>query len=296
MFIRWPFTTLQNMNLNWLLQQMKTLIEKVNAFGNKITVGSVETLPAGQAASVTISGDLDEGLTFNFEIPRGNTGATGATGEKGEKGDPGHGIVYHAVCTTGASVTAKTAVSDSEDITALSEGDVIAVRFSDGNIAYSPTLQIDTTEAYPLMGWKDTSGNIEGAPLIDRNVTVLLRFDGTQFKILGAPAAAAVTDGVPKSGLLSALQASRLNFGYQEIPANTTTAVQISLTKNGAQPFVNVSAWAMTALTYELLTPGTDYEASMNIMATGNTTLTFRLLTARDYPVYVVVTGNAAVH
>lgn len=89
MFIRWPFTSLQNMNLNWLLQQMKTLIEKVNAFGNKITVGSVETLPAGQAASVTISGDLDEGLTFNFEIPRGNTGATGPQGETGPAGPTG---------------------------------------------------------------------------------------------------------------------------------------------------------------------------------------------------------------
>jgi len=89
MFIKWPFTMLQSMNLNWLLEQMKTLIEKVNAFGDKVTVGSVETLPAGSAASVTVSGDLDEGLTFNFEIPRGNTGATGPTGPQGPQGATG---------------------------------------------------------------------------------------------------------------------------------------------------------------------------------------------------------------
>lgn len=289
----YPWSNAHELNLNWLLEQMKSLVEKVNSYGNKVSASSVETLPAGEPASVAISGDLDTGLTFEFSIPRGNTGATGP---QGPQGVPGQGIIYHAVCTTNSSLAAKTAVSDNEDISALTAGDVIAVRFSEGNINYSPTLQIDTAEAHPIMGFKDTSGDIEGAPLIDRNVTVLLRFDGTQFKILSGPAAAAVTDGVPKSGYLSALQASRLNFGYQEIPANTTRAVNISLTKNGTQPFVNVCAWAMTALTYELLRPGTDYEASMNIMASGNTTLTFRLLSARSYPVYVVVTGNAAVH
>lgn len=89
MIIKWPFTTLQNMNLNWLLEQMKQLIEKVNAFGDRVSVGSVETLPAGSAASVTVSGDLDEGLTFSFEIPRGDRGATGATGPQGPQGATG---------------------------------------------------------------------------------------------------------------------------------------------------------------------------------------------------------------
>lgn len=290
--IRWPWTNLHEMNLDWILQKMKELEEKITGYAKNVTASAVTGAP-GSAAAATVTGDLEEGVNFTFTIPRG---ATGATGPQGPQGVPGQGVIYHAVCTSNSSLAAKTAVSDNENISALTAGDVIAVRFSEGNINYSPTLQIDTADAYPIMGFKDTSGDIEGAPLIDRNVTVLLRFDGTQFKILSGPAATAVTDGVPKSGYLSALQASRLNFGYQEIPANTTRAVNISLTKNGTQPFVNVCAWAMTALTYELLRPGTDYEASMNIMASGNTTLTFRLLTARDYPVYVVVTGNAAVH
>lgn len=289
--IKWPWTNLHELNLDWIIQKMKELEEKVTGYAKNVTASAVTGAP-GSAAAATVTGDLEEGVNFTFTIPRG---ATGATGAKGDKGDPGQGIVYYATCTTGSSVEVKDAVSDGDEIF-LNVGDVVAVKFSEGNIHYSPSLHVDDNGTYPIYGWKNTSGDVEGSPLIDRNVTVLFRYDGFAFNIIGGPVSAAVTDGVPKSGLLSALQASRLNFGYQEIPANTTTAVHISLTKNGAQPFVNVCAWAMTARTYELLKPGTDYEASMNIMATGSTTLTFRLLSSRDYPVYVVVTGNAAVH
>ena len=89
MIIKWPWTNLHELNLDWIIQKMKELIDRVDAFGDKITVGSVETLPAGQAASVVIRGGLDEGLTFDFEIPRGNTGAVGPQGPQGETGATG---------------------------------------------------------------------------------------------------------------------------------------------------------------------------------------------------------------
>lgn len=87
--IRWPWSNLHEMNLNWIIQKMKELIERVDAFGDRISVGSVETLPAGQAASVTVTGGLDDGLQFDFQIPRGNTGATGPQGPQGETGATG---------------------------------------------------------------------------------------------------------------------------------------------------------------------------------------------------------------
>lgn len=87
--IRWPWTNLHELNLDWIVSKMKELIERVDAFGDRISVGSVETLPAGQAASVSIIGNLDEGLTFDFQIPRGNTGATGPQGPQGETGATG---------------------------------------------------------------------------------------------------------------------------------------------------------------------------------------------------------------
>ena len=87
--ILWPWSNLHELNLDWIIQKMKELIERVDAFGDRITVGSVETLPAGQAASVIITGGLDDGLTFDFQIPRGNTGATGPQGPQGETGATG---------------------------------------------------------------------------------------------------------------------------------------------------------------------------------------------------------------
>lgn len=87
--IKWPWTNLHELNLDWIVSKMKELIERVDAFGDRITVGSVETLPAGEAASVVINGNLDDGLTFDFQIPRGNTGATGPQGPQGETGATG---------------------------------------------------------------------------------------------------------------------------------------------------------------------------------------------------------------
>lgn len=127
MFIRWPFSTLQNMNLNWLLQQMKTLIERVNAFGDRITVGSVETLPAGQAASVVISGDLDEGLTFDFQIPRGNTGATGPQGPQGvqgPKGDSGNSFTIKGLVATVNDLPVNASVGDAYGVGTSSTNEI----------------------------------------------------------------------------------------------------------------------------------------------------------------------------
>lgn len=86
--IRWPWTSLQSLNLDWILAKMKELIEKVDAYADNVTA-SATTGPAGSSASVTVTGDLDTGLDFAFTIPRGNTGATGATGATGPQGPEG---------------------------------------------------------------------------------------------------------------------------------------------------------------------------------------------------------------
>ena len=53
-----------------------------------IKVGTVTTGNAGTNAVVTAS-TSGTTTTFNFTIPKGNTGATGAKGDKGDKGDTG---------------------------------------------------------------------------------------------------------------------------------------------------------------------------------------------------------------
>lgn len=86
--IRWPWTSLQALNLDWILSTLKSVVEKVNAYSENITA-SATTGAAGTNASVTVTGDLDTGLDFAFMIPRGNTGATGPEGPEGPEGQPG---------------------------------------------------------------------------------------------------------------------------------------------------------------------------------------------------------------
>lgn len=53
-----------------------------------LTVGTVETLPAGSPATVTITGDAAS-PALNFGLPRGERGADGAKGERGADGEKG---------------------------------------------------------------------------------------------------------------------------------------------------------------------------------------------------------------
>ena len=58
---------------------------------NTLTIGTVTTLPSGESATVTISGEAPNQV-LNFGLPRGDTGAgsvgpQGPQGPQGEKGD-----------------------------------------------------------------------------------------------------------------------------------------------------------------------------------------------------------------
>ena len=86
--IRWPWTNLQSLNLDWILATLKDLKQKVEDYATSVTAGAI-TGPEGSSANVVVTGDLDTGLDFAFTIPRGNTGATGATGPQGPEGPAG---------------------------------------------------------------------------------------------------------------------------------------------------------------------------------------------------------------
>lgn len=86
--IRWPFTNLHELNLDWLISQMKDLVDKVASYATSVTA-SATTGPAGSSASVTVTGDLDNGMNLAFTIPRGDTGSQGPEGPEGPEGPPG---------------------------------------------------------------------------------------------------------------------------------------------------------------------------------------------------------------
>lgn len=110
--IRWPFTNLHELNLDWLISQMKDLIDKVDSYADKITA-SATTGPAGSSASVTVTGDLENGMNLAFTIPRGDTGATGATGPAGQDG----AVAIHVSSKIFAEGTVSIAAGSSDYLT-----------------------------------------------------------------------------------------------------------------------------------------------------------------------------------
>lgn len=83
MIIKWPFSNLHTLNLDWLIARMCELEEKVISYGTKVVGVNTTTGAAGSDAEVAISGDLDTGLSFDFTIPRGPAGPQGETGPAG---------------------------------------------------------------------------------------------------------------------------------------------------------------------------------------------------------------------
>lgn len=88
MFDKYPYTDFHEMNLDWIIKEMKQLIEDWEEFSGRVSAEAHEaTTP-----EVSVTGDLKEGLNFDFGLVRGPRGITGATGPQGEQGPAGEGL------------------------------------------------------------------------------------------------------------------------------------------------------------------------------------------------------------
>lgn len=74
-----PYTNVHELNLNWIVKNMKQLLEDWDAFTTNVDA----TAQSGSSAGVEVIGSLKEGLTFKFTLPKG---------DKGNNGDTGNGI------------------------------------------------------------------------------------------------------------------------------------------------------------------------------------------------------------
>ena len=72
-FNRYPYTNFQEMNLDWILQQLKDLTDEWITFENQYQgiTASAQTVPYGVGASVTVSGGSGTPFNFDFDIPAG---------------------------------------------------------------------------------------------------------------------------------------------------------------------------------------------------------------------------------
>lgn len=72
-FNKYPYTNFHEMNLDWILNELKTLVEEWNEFESTYegVTAQAETVPYGDGASVIVTGG--EGIPFNFDfkIPAG---------------------------------------------------------------------------------------------------------------------------------------------------------------------------------------------------------------------------------
>lgn len=78
-FENFPYTNVHELNLNWIVKNMKQLLEDWDAFTTNVDA----TAQSGSSAGVEVIGSLKEGLTFKFTLPKG---------DKGNNGDTGNGI------------------------------------------------------------------------------------------------------------------------------------------------------------------------------------------------------------
>lgn len=78
----YPYTDFHEMNLDWIIKEMKELIDQWNAFGGNVSATAHESL----TPEVSVSGDLKTSLDFDFGLVRGNEGPQGPEGPEGPQG------------------------------------------------------------------------------------------------------------------------------------------------------------------------------------------------------------------
>ena len=81
-FHEYPYTDFHEMNLDWIIKQMKELVDSWDSFGGNVEATAHESLNP----EVSVSGDLKTQLDFDFGLVRGNEGPRGPEGPEGPQG------------------------------------------------------------------------------------------------------------------------------------------------------------------------------------------------------------------
>lgn len=71
-----PYSNVHELNLNWVIETMKYLIDQWESYGTTVNADAV----SGLAPNVTVTGDLKQGLTFHFTLVKGDQGDEGPQG------------------------------------------------------------------------------------------------------------------------------------------------------------------------------------------------------------------------
>lgn len=78
-FNNFPYTNWHELNLDWFIAEFERLQSEWDSFGYSVTA----TAHPGLAPNVTVTGDLTNGLNFDFTLVKGDQGNTGPAGPDG---------------------------------------------------------------------------------------------------------------------------------------------------------------------------------------------------------------------
>ena len=102
LYSNFPYTNFHEMNLDWILQELKNLVDAWDSYGTSVSA----TAHAANDPEVTVTGDLKNGLAFDFGLVEGPRGQTGAQGPQGPEGPAGTGLEILDVYPTLAALQA----------------------------------------------------------------------------------------------------------------------------------------------------------------------------------------------
>ena len=71
-----PYSNVHELNLDWIIEKMKYLIDQWESYGTEVDADAV----AGLTPEVSVEGDLKTGLTFHFTLVQGPQGVEGPQG------------------------------------------------------------------------------------------------------------------------------------------------------------------------------------------------------------------------
>lgn len=113
-FENFPYTNFHELNLDWIIREMKRLVAAWDEMSGQVTA----TAHTSAVPEVTVTGDLKEGMEFDFGLV---PGATGAQGPEGPEGPAGEGIEIKDVLS---SVSDLPATGDVGDVYEVLDGGV----------------------------------------------------------------------------------------------------------------------------------------------------------------------------
>lgn len=123
-----PYSNVHELNLDWIIEKMKYLIDQWESYGTSVDADAV----AGLVPDVTVDGDLKSGLTFHFTLVQGPQGDEGPQG----------------VSVTSATMDAQYQLT---------------LYFSDGTTWTSPSLKGDTGSGLQILDEYATLAALQAA-------------------------------------------------------------------------------------------------------------------------------------